>query len=67
MPRMDYRRSSWLDQLVGACFGLLAAAVALYLAVRLIEMVWVWLLLIGIGVAAIVGLVAALRWRRQGW
>jgi thiol:disulfide interchange protein len=64
---MDYRPSSWLDQLVGACFGLLAAAVAIYVAVRLIEMVWVWLLLIGIIVAAVAGLLAFLRWRRQGW
>jgi len=64
---MDYRPSPWLDQLVGACFGLLAAAVALYLAARLIELVWVWLLLIGIIVAAVVGLVAVMRWRRQGW
>lgn len=67
VPRVDYRPSSWLDQLVGACFGLLAAAVALYLAVRLIELVWVWLLLTGIVVAALVGIVVALRWRRQGW
>lgn len=67
MVRMDYRPSSWLDQLVGACFGLLAAAVALYLAVRLIEMVWVALLLIGVIVATVAGVVAVLRWRRQGW
>ena len=53
MARMDYRPSSWLDQLVGACFGLLAAAVALYIAVRLIELVWVVLLLIGVVVAAV--------------
>ena len=64
---MDYRPSSWLDQLVGACFGLLAAAVALYLAARLIEMVWAVLLLIGIIAAVVAGVVAVLRWRRQGW
>jgi hypothetical protein len=67
MPRMNYRPSSWLDQLVGACFSLLAAAVAVYTAVRLIELVWPVLLLIVLGVAVIVGLVAAVRWRRQGW
>lgn len=64
---MRYQPSSWLDQLVGACFGLLAAAVALHLAARLIEQVWVVLLVIGIVVAAIVGSVAVLHWRRQGW
>jgi hypothetical protein len=64
---MNFRPASVLDQLVGACFSVLAAAVALYLAVRLIELVWVVLLLIGVVVAAIIGFVAALRWRRQGW
>ena len=53
--------------MVGACFGLLAAAVALYFAARLIDMVWVVLLLIGLVVAVVIGLVAALRWHRQGW
>jgi thiol:disulfide interchange protein len=67
MARMDFRPSSWLDQLVGACFGLLAAAVALHVAARLIEQVWVVLLVIGGVVAVVVGLVAVLRWRRRGW
>ncbi len=64
---MRYQPSSWLDRFVGACFGLLAAAVALYVAARLIEMVWVVLLLICIVMAAVIGLVAVMRWRRQGW
>jgi thiol:disulfide interchange protein len=62
-----YQPSSWLDQVVGACFALLAAAVALYLAARLIEQVWAVLLLIGIVIAVVAGLAAVLRWRRQGW
>lgn len=67
VPRMNYRPSSWLDQLVGACFSLLVAAVAVYVAVRLIESVWLVLLLVILGVVVVIGLVAALRWRRQGW
>lgn len=67
MARMDFRPSSWLDQLVGACFGLLAAAVALHVAARLIEQVWPVLLLIGVVVVVVSGLVTVMRWRRQGW
>jgi len=52
---------------MGCCFGLLAAAVALYVAVRLIESVWQVLVGIGVGVVAVAVLVAALRWRRRGW
>lgn len=59
--------TSVFDQLVGACFSILAAAVALYLAARLIQLVWVTLLLIALVVGLAVGLVLAVRWRRQGW
>jgi len=59
--------TSLYDQLVAACFSILTAAIALYVAVRLIELVWVALLLIVLVVGLIVGLVVAVRWRRQGW
>jgi hypothetical protein len=64
---MSYHSSSPLERLVGGCFGLLAAAVAVYVAVRLIESVWPVLVGIALGVLAVAGLVAALRGRRQGW
>ena len=35
------------DKIVSTCFGLLAAAIALYYAVQLIELIWPWL--VGIG------------------
>lgn len=65
MPGSDPR--SWPDQLVGLCFSLLIGAAALYLAVRLIEAVWVTLLVIGSLLLA-----ASLSWlvirrRRGGW
>jgi hypothetical protein len=62
-----YHSSSLLERLVGGCFSLLAAAVALYVAVRLIEAVWPVLVGIGVGVAVVAGLVAVMRWQRQGW
>lgn len=61
------RPTSWLDQLVGACFSILAAAVALHLAARLVELVWVTLLIVTLVVGLAVGLVVVLRRRRQGW
>jgi len=64
---MSYRPSSWLDQLVGACFSLLVGAAALYLAVRLIEAVWVMLVIVVLAAAGMAGVVAWLRSRRQGW
>lgn len=64
---MRYYSSSLLQRLVGGCFCLLAAAVAVYVAVRLIESVWPVLLGIGVGVTGVAGLVTALRRRRQGW
>lgn len=64
---MRYQPASLWDRLVGACFGLLAAALALYVAVRLIESIWLVLVGIGVGVGVVAGLVAAVRRRRQGW
>jgi uncharacterized membrane protein YcjF (UPF0283 family) len=58
---------SWLDQLVGGCVSVLFGAAALYLAVRLIQAVWVTALsLLGvIGLVAVAVLVV--RSRRQNW
>jgi hypothetical protein len=62
-----YDRRSLLDRLIGACFGLLLGAIALYTAARLIESV-AWTLLAIIGVVAGLGLVIAwLRSRNRGW
>jgi hypothetical protein len=58
---------SYLSGFVGVAMSLLAAAVALYIAVRLIELILVPLLII-LGVAAAVGLVIAwYRYRNRGW
>jgi len=63
----SYSRPSSLERLVGACLGLLVAAVAVYVAVRLIESVWPVLVGLGVGMVGLAGLVTVLRWRRQGW
>lgn len=58
---------SWLDRLIGICLSLLVGAVALYIAVRLMEAVWAALLVI-IGVCAFLGIAfAVLSARRRGW
>lgn len=56
-----------LDRLIGTCFAVLAAAVAIYVAVRLIESVAATLLIIVavIGSVGIAGLVGRLLWRRH--
>ena len=56
-----------LDRLVGICFAVLAAAVAIYVAVRLIESVAATLMIIVavIGSVVIAGFVARLLWRRH--
>jgi len=64
---VEYRPTSLLQRLVGGCFSLLAAAVAVYIAARLIESVWLVLVGIGLFGVALAGLLAVLRWRRQGW
>jgi hypothetical protein len=55
------------DKLVGTCFSLLAGAVAIYVAVHLIESV-AWALAI-IGSVVVVGsaVIAMLRHRRHDW
>lgn len=64
---MSYHPPSVLDRLVGACISLLVAALAIYVAVRLLESVWPVLVGVGFVVVVIIGLVAAVRWRQQGW
>jgi len=56
-----------LDRLIGTCFAILAAAVAIYIAVRLIESVAATLMIIVavIGSVVIAGFVARLLWRRH--
>lgn len=56
-----------LDRLIGACLGVLAMAVTVYVAVRLIESVAATLVLIVavIGGLFIVGFIARLLWRRH--
>lgn len=56
-----------LDRVLGTCFALVAAAVAIYVAVRLIESVAAALLVIVavIGGLVIAGTVARLLWRRR--
>jgi len=55
------------DRLVGTCFALLAAAVAIYVAAWLIESVEATLIAIVavIGGLCILGFVARLLWRRH--
>jgi hypothetical protein len=57
---------SLLDNLFGLCFTLLLAAIAIHVAVRLIEAVWPALLILGVGVL-LVGGAALLRRRDRGW
>jgi hypothetical protein len=56
-----------LDRLLGFCFALLAAAVAIYVAVRLIESIAPMLVVIVavIGGVIIVSAIVHLVWRRQ--
>jgi LPXTG-motif cell wall-anchored protein len=58
---------SLLDDLFGLCFGLLLAAIAVHVAVKLIEAVWPALLVImGVGLLLAAGVVL-LRRRDRGW
>ena len=54
-----------LDRLIGICFALLAAAVAIYVAVRLIESIAAQLvdIVAVVGGIVIVGFIASLLWR----
>ncbi|MBU4613617.1 hypothetical protein IM877_02365 [Rhodococcus sp. GG48] len=58
---------SWLDRLAGACFTLLAAALALYGAVAVVRTLLPTLLPIMGGLALAVTAVAAVRWYRGRW
>ena len=56
-----------LDRLIGICFALLAAAVAIYVAVRLIESIATALISIVavVGGLVVLGFIATLVWRRN--
>lgn len=65
----ETKRLNPLDWFVGTCFTVLAGAVALTIAVHLIENIWVWLA-VGIGVVVLLSLLTTLLiwWhRRQSW
>jgi hypothetical protein len=55
-----------LDRLMGVCLTVLAAAMAIYVAVRLVESVAAALVIIvaAIGGTVLVGFVVAICWRR---
>lgn len=58
---------SLLDDLFGLCFSLLVAAIAVHVAVKLIEAVWpVLLVILGVGLL-LTGGVALARRRDRGW
>ncbi len=59
--------NDWFHELIHYCWVALAAALALYLAVHLIESVWLALLVIACIGTAIGGSVVVLRRRHQGW
>ena len=56
-----------LDRLIGICFMLLGAAVAIYVAVRLIESIAAALISIVavVGGLVVLGLIGSLLWRRN--
>jgi hypothetical protein len=57
----------WLDRAAGACLAILAGAVAIFVAVKLIEAVAGALLII-VALTVFVGVVIAiLRGRNRGW
>jgi preprotein translocase subunit SecF len=56
-----------LDRLIGTCFAILAAAVAIYIAVRLIESVAATLMIIVAVIVSVLiaGVIVHLLWRRH--
>lgn len=59
----------WMDRLIGWCFGILIAVIALYCAVSLIESILPTLIVI-VGVLAVIGLVVGMvvvinTWRNR--
>lgn len=58
---------SWIDQLVGACVGLLVGAIALYCAVQVLRALLPFVVT-ALGVLTLgIGIVAAARWYRGRW
>jgi hypothetical protein len=63
----SFNQRSLLDRFIGACFGFLAGAGALYVAVRLVEsIVWALCIIVGLGVSASAAVVLLQR-RNRGW
>lgn len=63
-------RSPWrnpADWFLNAAVGILVGALALWLAVHLLEQIWGWLLVIAGVTMSIWIAVAVLRFRRQRW
>jgi uncharacterized membrane protein len=57
----------WIDRLVSVCLSVLVGAVAIYVAVRLVEAVWAVLLVI-VGASAMIAASASLlRRRNRDW
>lgn len=54
----------WLDRAVGTCLSLLVAALALYVAVALLQAILPWLVGLGLLVALVVGWRG---WMRSRW
>ena len=46
----------WIDQLIGMCFRILLAVIALYCAVKVLEAIWPALIVI-VGIGAIIVLI----------
>ena len=56
-----------LNQLANAAAVLVVIAFMLWLAVRLIQQIWVWLLILS-GIALLLaGIITWFRWRRSRW
>ena len=67
---MSQDPGGWIDRLIGWCFGILLAVIALYCAVRLIESILPTLIVI-IGIlaliAAVIGALVVISTWRNRW
>lgn len=67
---MSQEPSKWMDKIIGACFGVLLAVIALYCAVRLLESILPTLIVI-IGIlaliAALIGAFVVISTWRNRW
>lgn len=67
---MSQDPGSWVDRMIGWCFGILLGVIALYCAVRLIESILPTLLVI-IGIvaliAAVIGVLVVISTWRNRW